>query len=74
MHLYPSDIFQKLEFDKILDRLSTYCLGAPAKQVILRMKTFDHKQKIERLLDEIVEYQKSIDLQKVFPIYHYESV
>ncbi len=74
MHLYPSDIFQKLEFDKILDRLSTYCLGAPAKQVILRMKTFDHKQKIERLLDEVVEYQKSIDLQKVFPIYHYESV
>ncbi len=74
MHLYPTDIFLKLEFDKILERLSSYCLGGPAKQVVLKMRTFDRKQKIEGLLDEVVEYQKSIALQKAFPLYHYETV
>ena len=74
MHLYPDDIFLKLEFDKILERLSSYCLGGPAKQVVLKMRTFDNTQKIERLLDEVVEYQKSIALLKAFPLYHYETV
>ena len=74
MHLYPSDIFEKLEFDKILERLSTYCLGDPARQLVLSVRIFSHKQKIEALLDEVKEYQKSIDLQKTFPLHHYESV
>jgi len=74
MYLYPSDIFEKLEFDKVLERLSSYCLGGPAYEMILNMKVFNHKIRIERMLDEVVEFQKTIDLQLEFPIVHYESI
>ena len=74
MHLYPSDINDKLEFDKILQRLSSYCLGAPAKDIILGMKAFNQKKKIERLLDEIAEFHIVFDMQWEFPLFHYASV
>ncbi|NNE25831.1 MAG: endonuclease MutS2 [Saprospiraceae bacterium] len=74
MHLYPSDINDKLEFDKILQRLSTYCLGAPAKSIVLGMKAFNHKNKIERLLDEIAEFQIVFAMQWEFPLFHYASI
>ncbi len=74
MYLYPDDIYEKLEFDKILERLSSYCLGLPARKLLTTMRIFNHKAKIERLLDEIVEYRKSIELQAYFPLHHYESV
>ena len=74
MYLYPSDIFEKLEFDKILERLSTYCMGRPAYDMIMSMKVFNHKIRIERMLDEVVEFLKVLDLQLNFPIVHYESI
>jgi len=74
MYLYPSDIFEKLEFDKILERLSAYCLGGPAHEMIINMKVFNNKIRIERMLDEIVEFQKVLDMQLEFPIVHYESI
>lgn len=74
MYLYPSDIFEKLEFDKVLERLSSYCLGGPAYDLIINMKVFNHKTRIERMLDEVVEFQKTLDMQLDFPIVHYESI
>ena len=74
MHLYPSDINEKLEFDKILQRLSYFCLGAPAKDIIVGIKAFNQKKKIERLLDEIAEFQIVFDMQWEFPLFHYASV
>ena len=74
MHLYPSDINEKLEFDKILQRLATYCLGAPAKSIVLGMKAFNQHKKIERLLDEIAEFQVVFEMQWEFPLFHYASV
>ena len=74
MFLYPDDIYEKLEFDKILQRLSTFCLGQPAAQLTLGMRIFHNKGKIESLLDEVVEYQKSIEMLSELPIHRYESV
>ncbi len=74
MLCYPEDIYEKLEFDKILNRLSSYCFGAPAKKLILGMKAYASKVKIERMLDEVQEFQKSMDLGYSFPISHYESI
>jgi len=74
MHLYPSDIYEKLEFDKILERLSERCLGLPAKKLVLSMSIFTHKEKIERMLDEVVEFRKTIKLQADFPVHYYESI
>ena len=74
MYLYPQDIFEKLEFDKILERLAAYCLGAPAAGLARSMQTFDNKKKIERLLDEVVEYKKSIEMMSELPLHRYESI
>ena len=74
MLVYPEDLYQKLEFDKILERLSSYCMGAPAKARIAKMKVFDNAERIASMLEEIVEYQKCMDMQIEFPIAHYESI
>ncbi len=74
MHLYPEEIFEKLEFDKIRERLSSYCLGEPAAKLALSMSTFNSRTKIERLLDEIVEYQQSLDMMNELPVHNYQSV
>lgn len=74
MHIYPEDLQIKLEFDKILSKLSSHCLGAPAKDRIMTMRAFDNRKRIERMLDEIQEFQKSLDLNYSFPISHYESI
>jgi len=74
MRTYPSDIYEKLEFDKIIERLSKFCLGQPAKELAFKIRSFDKLFKIERLLDEILEYQLCIDMQMEFPIHRYDSV
>ncbi len=74
MLLYPQDLYQKLEFDKIQEQLATYCMGAPAKRILQKVRLFTHKDKVEMLLDEIVEMKLCKDLQKDFPLAHYESV
>jgi len=74
MHSYPEDFYEKLEFDKILSRLSVYCFGEPAKQLIEAIRPYDNRKKIERMLDEIQEFRKCIDLGYEFPISHYSSI
>ena len=74
MYSYPEDIKQKLEFDKILEKLSNHCLGEPARERVLDLRPFDKLRKIERMLDEIQEYQKSQDLGYHFPLSHYSSI
>lgn len=74
MFTYPDDIYEKLEFDKVLSKIAVYCYGAPAKSLILGMRPFDNRRKIERMLDEIQEFQKSMDLGYEFPLSFYESI
>ena len=74
MLLYPDDLYEKLEFDKILERLSSFCMGVPAKQQVNRIRLFNHREKISLMLDEILEFQKTIDLGADFPLSHYESI
>ena len=74
MNIYPTDIFEKLEFDKILERLSNYCLGEPAKKLVENIRLFNNKSSIGRLLDEVVEYQRSMELDNEVPVHYYESI
>jgi len=74
MLLYPDDLYEKLEFNKILERLASFCMGDPAKRLIANMRIFDNKKKIASMLDEISEFQKTIDMQSIFPLSHYETV
>src|SRR5210317_166564 len=74
MHSYPEDIYEKLEFDKILSKLSVYCFGEPAKTIVKALRPYDNRKKIERMLDEIQEFQASIELGYIFPLSYYESI
>ena len=74
MRLYPEDISTKLEYDKILERLAKFCLGAPAVERILALRILSDKNLISKLLEEVVEYQKSIELLTEIPLSRYESV
>ena len=74
MLLYPTDIFERLEFDKILERLAFYCLGEPARALCTKVKIFDNHAKISELLTEITEYQRSIVMDEQIPCYHYEAI
>ncbi|NNE16499.1 MAG: endonuclease MutS2 [Saprospiraceae bacterium] len=74
MYLYPSDIFEKLEFDKILERLSVSAMGQPAHDLMVNMKLFNNKKRIEQMLDEVLEYLKCIEMQFEFPIVNYSSI
>ena len=74
MLLYPEDLYEKLEFDKILELLSSYCMGMPAKLQVSKIRMFTQQDRISRMLDEILEFQKTIDLGAGFPLSHYESI
>jgi len=74
MHLYPQDVFSSIEFDKILELLSQYCLGSASKQRVLQLSLYNNLHKIESLLEETREYLSSIDQQEEIPFYGYESV
>lgn len=74
MITHPQDIFEKLEFNKILNALGSYCFGAPCKERIASLKPFSQKHKIERMLAEVQEYGKCLDLAYEFPISYYESI
>ncbi len=67
MHLYPNDIYEKLEFDKILERLASYCLGEAAKTKVLTLKSFNKKEKLDSLLDEVLEFNTCANLGGIFP-------
>jgi len=74
MHLYPEDISEKLEFERICQLLSDYCCGDPARQMILDMRVFNNRVRIERMLDEVQEFQKCLDLGYVFPLSQYNEI
>lgn len=74
MHLYPSDLFTKLEFDKILERLSAFCMGLPAKQKVAGIQVFSPLDKVDNLLNEVVEFRLSLENKAGFPHHRYESI
>jgi len=74
MHLFPQDVFSSIEFDKILELLSQYCLGSASKRRVLQLSLYNNLHKIESLLEETREYLYTIDQQEEIPFYGYESV
>ncbi len=74
IQLVPNDLFQKLEFDKILELLVENCLGELGKEAIKNQAIFTDKVTIERLLKEVNEYKFSIEERHNFPLRNYEDL
>lgn len=74
MYRYPEDILDNLDFDRIIEALTTFCKGQIARDRCHNMKFFAHKERIERMLDEVSEVQQAIIQEASIPIAQYEDI
>ncbi len=58
MLLYPEDIFEKLEFDKIIKLTQKYCKGERAKEILSKPAIFNQKARVVRMLNEVAEIRQ----------------
>ena len=73
--LYPKDIFEKLEFDKVQELLLSKCRSPLGKRYVERMKWIFDAEEIEELLRETAEF-KQLEMfeEHPFPAENYLDV
>ncbi len=71
MLLAPEDIYEKLEFDKLLEILSGHCLGEPAVEKALKLPVHHQKMIIDQLLVEVTEFKTAFEQKHRFPLSNY---
>ncbi len=74
MVLFPDDIYEKLEFDKIIDLAKSYCRGQRAKDILGRAQLFNSKKKIESLLTEVSQLKTLFSEGERLPLRAYEQI
>ena len=74
MQLEPKDLYEKLEYDKILELLESYCLGDLGKTAVQKIKPETETVLIEGKLQEVQEFKLAIDNDDHFPIYTYQDL
>ncbi|MEL6925932.1 MAG: endonuclease MutS2, partial [Bacteroidota bacterium] len=70
----PRDLFEKLEFDKIILLLEKECLGEQGKEAIRTMPLHTDAVLLEQLLTEVSEFKLSLEEKDYFPISVYEDI
>ena len=74
MQLYPKDIKDKLEFNKIIDYISAECLSDMGRDYFAQIEILTDLVRIERLIDETDENKKAIERGEHLPLYAFESI
>ena len=74
MQLLPKDLFEKLEFDKVLELLEKECLGEQGRMAAQNIGPSTDVAIIEQQLQQVKEYKLSIEQNDTFPISNYFSV
>ena len=74
MQLEPKDLYEKLEYDKILELLENHCLGDLGKSAIQKIKPETELALIEGKLKEVKEFKMAIDNNDHFPISAYNDL
>lgn len=74
MQFIPNDVYQKLEFDKVLELLERQCLGELGIERIRNLEIHHQAFVIQTLLDEVFEYKLAIEEKHRFPIRAYQSI
>jgi DNA mismatch repair protein MutS2 len=74
MQLIPTDVHEKLEFDKVKELLEKQCLGELGIERIRHLKIHTSATVIDTLLTEVLEYVTAIEDKHRFPISVYYSV
>jgi len=74
MELEPRDLYEKLEFDKIIELIEKQCLGELGIEAVRRIKPHTDLAYIEKLLDEVSAYKLTIEKNDRFPISQYHDI
>lgn len=74
MELEPRDLYEKLEFDKIIELIEKQCLGELGIEAVRRIKPHTDLAYIEKLLDEVSAYKLTIEKNDKFPISQYQDI
>jgi len=74
MQLEPRDLYEKLEFDKVLRLVEAECLGELGREEVMKIRPLTRKAKIDRLLREVEEFKRTIDNNDRFPITSYADI
>ena len=74
MRLEPKDLFEKLEFDKVIDLLVKECLGEQGIERIRALQPHTNLQYIEERLKEVSELKRSIEHNDRIPLLPYETI
>jgi DNA mismatch repair protein MutS2 len=74
MRLEPGDLYEKLEFDKIITLLEAACYGEQGKALVRAIEPLADLSKIERSLDEVDEFRRTLERSENFPIGAYQEI
>ncbi len=74
MKLYPQNIYEKLEFNKILAWCVESSLSAKAREINLATTPLTDVSEINQKLDEVEEYVKSFQRGNPIPLSHFEGI
>lgn len=74
MRLAPRDLYQVLEFDKVLELTEQFCYGELGRSYFDALVPSSNASQIERWLLEVYEYTQTYDNNHNFPISSYTSI
>ncbi len=74
MELEPKDLFEKLEFDKILALAQRECFGELGKDAISKLYPSGNMLWIQARLEEVSAFKHTIEKNDPFPLRSYEDI
>lgn len=74
MELEPRDLYEKLEFDKVLELVEKQCLGDLGRLAVQRLRPHTDLNYVEKLLQEVKEFKVCIDNNDKFPVSQYQDI
>ncbi len=74
MRLEPKDLFEKLEFDKVIELLVRECLGEQGIERIVELRPQTNREQIEERLKEVMEMKRSIEHNDRIPLVAYQNI
>lgn len=74
MELVPKDLYEKLEFDKVLHLLEEECLGEPGREEVKRLPLLTDPAAIEQQLEEVDECKRGLQNNNALPMGPYEDL
>lgn len=74
MLLFPNDLYEKLEFDKVIQLLIVECLGEPAQLYFFSLIPTADLKTIEQQLKMVRELKLSLEKSDKFPLANYYTI